>query len=240
MKALENRTVDSKREMDILDKLQEIRHRNARIDKGNVEKVLERVSTRTDAGDDEESVKRKWEEEERRRWEEEDEEEVRRVFAKVDKGESFQPPSIELDEPVGNDEEDEEEEDSGPVAGPSSSSKPSSSSTARPTPASTDPSASPETTTKTTAAARPGPSIKRKLDIDAPDPSQLLSESARKVIASAKADFSKRPSNINKAPAGSKSGIASLLGGAIKKRKTDDMAAKLGIKVIPKTQAKTG
>ena len=30
MKALENRTVDSKREMDILDKLQEIRARNAR------------------------------------------------------------------------------------------------------------------------------------------------------------------------------------------------------------------
>ncbi|KAI8149655.1 CWC16 protein [Fennellomyces sp. T-0311] len=44
MKALENRTLDSKREMEILDALDEIRLRNARSERVNMEEVLERFS----------------------------------------------------------------------------------------------------------------------------------------------------------------------------------------------------
>ena len=43
MKALENRTVDSKREMDILDALDEIQTRNARSERVNADAVLERM-----------------------------------------------------------------------------------------------------------------------------------------------------------------------------------------------------
>lgn len=44
MKALENRTMDSKREMDILDALDEIRTRNARSERVDVEEVLDKLS----------------------------------------------------------------------------------------------------------------------------------------------------------------------------------------------------
>ncbi|CAG8501150.1 5760_t:CDS:1 [Acaulospora colombiana] len=43
MKALENRTIDSKREMDILDALDEIRTRNARNERVDADAVLERL-----------------------------------------------------------------------------------------------------------------------------------------------------------------------------------------------------
>ncbi|EJU05677.1 DUF572-domain-containing protein [Dacryopinax primogenitus] len=76
MKALENRTLDSKREMDILDALGDIRARNARnerVSAREVEDILERaIEERVDVED----LKRK-------RDEEEDEELVRQVFAKV-------------------------------------------------------------------------------------------------------------------------------------------------------------
>lgn len=45
MKALENRTLDSKREMDILDALDEIRTRNARSERVDVDDVLDKLST---------------------------------------------------------------------------------------------------------------------------------------------------------------------------------------------------
>ncbi|KAH8983606.1 CWC16 protein [Lactarius hatsudake] len=64
MKALENRTVDSKREMDVLDALHDIRARNARN---------ERTGRLTTSPEDEQ----------RRREEEEDERLVREVFSKV-------------------------------------------------------------------------------------------------------------------------------------------------------------
>ncbi|KAL4065336.1 CWC16 protein [Scleroderma yunnanense] len=75
MKALENRTVDAKREMDILDALQDIRARNARNDR--VGKAVDLVA-RITAGEveSEEDRQRKLEEEE-------DEMLVRQVFAKV-------------------------------------------------------------------------------------------------------------------------------------------------------------
>ncbi|TCD67644.1 hypothetical protein EIP91_012154 [Steccherinum ochraceum] len=75
MKALENRTVDSKREMDILDALQDIRARNARNERVGqsvdlVERLgLEEIETEEDLA--------------KKRAEEEDERLVREVFSKV-------------------------------------------------------------------------------------------------------------------------------------------------------------
>lgn len=75
MKALENRTTDSKREMDILDALQDIRARNARNERvahGDGAELLDRL-----ARDEVEEA----EERERRLAEEEDEKLVREVFS---------------------------------------------------------------------------------------------------------------------------------------------------------------
>ena len=75
MKALENRTVDSKREMDILDALQDIRARNARNERvGQSVDLLERI--RAEDIETEEDLEKK-------RAEEEDEALVRQVFSKV-------------------------------------------------------------------------------------------------------------------------------------------------------------
>ncbi|KAF9466434.1 CWC16 protein [Collybia nuda] len=75
MKVLENRTVDSKREMDILDALQDIRARNARNERvGHSVDLLARIGM--EEVEDAEDA-------ERRRLEEEDERLVREVFSKV-------------------------------------------------------------------------------------------------------------------------------------------------------------
>jgi Saf4/Yju2 protein len=75
MKALENRTVDSKREMDILDALHDIRARNARNERvGQADDLMTRIGR-------EEVVSP--EDEQRRREEEEDERLVREVFSKI-------------------------------------------------------------------------------------------------------------------------------------------------------------
>lgn len=76
MKVLENRTTDSKREMDILDALQDIRARNARNERvGNSSvDLLARIGV--EELENEEDMERK-------RIEEEDEKLVREVFAKV-------------------------------------------------------------------------------------------------------------------------------------------------------------
>jgi len=75
MKALENRTVDSKREMDVLDALHDIRARNARNERvGKSEDLVARLGR-------EEVLSP--EDEQRRREEEEDELLVREVFSKV-------------------------------------------------------------------------------------------------------------------------------------------------------------
>ena len=74
MKALENRTQDSKREMDILDALQDIRARNARNERvGQSVDLVARVNL--------EEIERE-EDEERKRQEEEDEKLVKEAFAK--------------------------------------------------------------------------------------------------------------------------------------------------------------
>ena len=75
MKALENRTVDSKREMDILDALQDIRARNARNERvGQSVDLMERIGI--EEVETEEDLEEK-------RAEEEDEKLVREVFSRV-------------------------------------------------------------------------------------------------------------------------------------------------------------
>jgi hypothetical protein len=75
MKVLENKTVDSKREMDILDALQDIRARNARNERaGQSDDLLSRLALQE--VEDEEDAERK-------RLEEEDEKLVEEVFSKV-------------------------------------------------------------------------------------------------------------------------------------------------------------
>jgi hypothetical protein len=75
MKALENRTADSKREMDILDALQDLRARNARNERvGHSVDLMERIGL--EEVEDEEDKERK-------RLEEDDEKLVREVFSKV-------------------------------------------------------------------------------------------------------------------------------------------------------------
>jgi hypothetical protein len=75
MKALENRTVDSKREMDVLDALHDIRARNARNERvGQSEELITRIG-REDLVSPED--------EQRLKEEEEDERLVREVFSKV-------------------------------------------------------------------------------------------------------------------------------------------------------------
>jgi hypothetical protein len=75
MKVLENKTVDSKREMDILDALQDIRARNARNERvGHSDDLLSRLALQE--VEEEEDAERK-------RLEEEDEKLVEEVFSKV-------------------------------------------------------------------------------------------------------------------------------------------------------------
>ena len=74
MKVLENKTVDSKREMDILDALQDIRARNARNERvGLSGDLLARIGLEEETEDDAE----------RKQLEEEDERLVQEVFSKV-------------------------------------------------------------------------------------------------------------------------------------------------------------
>ena len=168
MKALENRTVDSKREMDILDKLQEIRGRNARLERANADEVLERISSRRapEEMDEEERLA----EIQRAEEEEEDEELVRRYFAKG----VLPPPDIELhgqeaEGAVGDVAglgDDVDGLDGQAEAGPSGTNG-------------QDADAIPPK-----PAVQAGPSVKRKLVDVEPDAHSLLSEEARQIAGS--------------------------------------------------------
>lgn len=100
MAQLENQTTDAKVEMDILDKLQDIRTRNARTERADVDAVLDRVNA-VDYLDAEARA----ELEKKQQEDEEDEAEVRRVFGKIQGGSAPAHPgpsnnvsSIELNE----------------------------------------------------------------------------------------------------------------------------------------------
>lgn len=73
MKALENRTADSKREMDILDALDEIRTRNARNERVDAQNVLDKIVATAET-----------QEEKKTREEEEDEELAKAIFKTAD------------------------------------------------------------------------------------------------------------------------------------------------------------
>ncbi|CAD6985619.1 unnamed protein product [Tilletia controversa] len=92
MKALEARTRESKREMEVLDALQDIQSRNARNERADTNAILDRLAK--GKGRAEEDVLDP-EEEERRRLEEEDEVLVRKFFSRAE------------DVPLGNDDEED-------------------------------------------------------------------------------------------------------------------------------------
>ena len=162
MAALENKAVDSKREMDILDALQELKTRNARLERAGKEapeKFLDRVSAGVEVGDRELTKKLTEFEAERKRQEQEDEDEVRKVF-----GRAFMDgvPDIELDDGGASSSEDGSEpttprdgdDDSAPVASGSGAS----------------------------AKAKEA-SVKRKLDAIEPTPASLLSASSKAIYS---------------------------------------------------------
>lgn len=74
MKSLEDRTLDSKREMDIMDALDEIRTRNARSERLDVDDVLERFNA-----EDKAEISSRMKEEE-----EEDEKQAKAIFESAD------------------------------------------------------------------------------------------------------------------------------------------------------------
>lgn len=160
MAALENKAVDSKREMDILDALQELKTRNARLERAGKEdpdKFLDRVSSGVEVGDGELTKKLSEYEKAKKREEEEDEEEVRKVF-----GRAFLDgvPDIELDDGGTSSSEDGSEpttprgDDDGPVASGSGSS----------------------------FSALKAASVKRKLEAVEPTPASLLSAASRAIV----------------------------------------------------------
>lgn len=116
MEQLEKGTVDAKREMDILDQLQMLRTRNARLERVDrtqaTDSVLPRAGVEGVDPDEELPEAQALRDLEA----EEDEAEVRRVFSRINAGAM---PNIELDEPVESDDADTDEVHTPPVAGPS-------------------------------------------------------------------------------------------------------------------------
>ncbi|GAA6016151.1 hypothetical protein JCM10207_004461 [Rhodosporidiobolus poonsookiae] len=164
MEALENKAIDSKREMDILDALQEIRSRNSRIDtaaKGDLDRVLDHVSSRAEVADLDEARKLRDFQRQRTKEEEEDEEEVRRVF-----GRAYLDgvPDIELDEPGDS----------------SSGSEPT---TPRDGEDLLVASGSGATSTSTPKPAATMAAVKRKLDAVEPSAASLLSDAHKSILS---------------------------------------------------------
>lgn len=163
MAALETKAIDSKREMDILDALQEVKSRNARIERAGkgeaLERILDRVSSGVEVGDRE--VKRKLDafEVQRRKEDAEDEEEVRKIFGRayVDGV-----PDIALDDggtsESGSEPGTPQDGEEPRASGSGSSSK------------------------AQAAAAAAAASVKRKLDAIEPTPASLLSASSRSIV----------------------------------------------------------
>lgn len=165
MEELEAKAIDSKREMDILDSLQEIRSRNSRIDtaaKGDLDRVLDYVSSRVEVGDPNEAKKLQAFQQQRSKEEQDDEDEVRRVFGRayldgvpdIELGGGDDSDTSSGSEPRTPRDGDESSVASGSGAASSSSSKPAAVSAA----------------------------IKRKLDAVEPTPASLLSASSKSIV----------------------------------------------------------
>ncbi|POY73675.1 hypothetical protein BMF94_3210 [Rhodotorula taiwanensis] len=178
MAALENKAVDSKREMDILDALSSIKSRNARLEragKEDSERILGHVSSRTEVGDSTVEVRLSEYEAQRKQEEEEDEEEVRRVF-----GRAYLDgvPDIELDAGLGSSSNAStssggsepttptDGDESSPVAGGSGSAGPA-----------------PSTSLASAAAAAKAAAVKRKLDTVEPSAAMLLSAEQKSIVS---------------------------------------------------------
>lgn len=202
MEALENKAIDSRREMDILDALQSIKSRNARIDRTAVSgaaddpKVLDRVSSGLEVGDRDVERKLTEFEQRRKREQDEDEEEVRRVF-----GRAYLDgvPDIELGAAAGP----------GAGAADASDDGASTSSTGPSTPRGDN-----DDVEQHEAAARPTAStstisVKRKLDKVEPTALSLLSDKSKAIVSS----------------------TSSMPPPPKKKKNSSAMAAKLGIKL---------
>lgn len=214
MAALEHKAVDSKREMDILDALQDLKSRNARLERagradGAEQRVLDRISSGVEVGDREVRRKLTEFEEARRRAEEEDEEEIRRVF-----GRTFVDgvPDIGLGGGEGSGSESGEESED-PLT-------PGGDSTAGEGPASPAPEARSFKAAATAAAANTA-AVKRKLDAVEPTAADLLSAAQRSIVANS---FGAKPAAA--------SGAGAMGPPPKKKGKANAaLAAKLGIRV---------
>ncbi|KAK4057943.1 Pre-mRNA-splicing factor cwf16 [Microbotryomycetes sp. JL221] len=202
MSKLESKAIDSKREMDILDALQEIKARNSRLDKAgkrdvDAEKILTRVTAGYDglsSATDGNVGKSKLDEIERKRKQEEaeDEEEVRRVF-----GRAYVEgvPDIELDE-----------DDSTTSTTASEASEPGTPRDGQ----DVELVASGSSSSSTAAAT----AVKRKLDAVEPTPASLLSEASRSIVAKS---TTMMPPPAKKKKGGANAALAAKLGIKLKK-----------------------
>ncbi|KAK4698498.1 hypothetical protein P7C70_g7777, partial [Phenoliferia sp. Uapishka_3] len=195
MAALENKAVDSKREMDILDALQELKTRNARLERAGKEapeKFLDRVSSGVEVGDRELSKKLTAFEEAKKKAEEEDEEEVRKVF-----GRAFMDgvPDIELD--AGGASEDDTESEPGTLRESEDEASGSGST-----------SGSASGTLKRAKEA----SIKRKLDTVEPTPASLLSAAQKSIVQKSFGSGASMGPPAKKNKKGGKGDLAAKLG----------------------------
>lgn len=121
MASLENKSIDSKREMDILDALQELKTRNARIERAGkaADRNLEEVSSRRDDEGSQINRKSTAEASRKKREEEEDEAEISKVFGRAYVSGV---PDIELEHDAASSTASEDGSESGHDSGTSESS----------------------------------------------------------------------------------------------------------------------
>ncbi|GAA6012803.1 hypothetical protein JCM8202_003453 [Rhodotorula sphaerocarpa] len=211
MAALENKAVDSKREMDILDALSSIKSRNARLERAGKdasERILEHVSSRTEVGDTTVEKRLTEFEAQRKREEEEDEEEVRRVF-----GRAYLDgvPDIELEGAPGSAGSSSSSAASEPNTPTDGEALPAAGGSGSPS-AEAGPSSSASSSSAAATAAAKAAAVKRKLDAVEPSAAMLLSTEQQSIVGKG---FTAMPPPKKKK--GGNSALASKLGIKLKK-----------------------
>lgn len=202
MAALENKSVDSKREMDILDALQELKTRNARIERaGKGDKIVDGVTSRMDLGDAQIQKEINADDARRKREAEEDEAEISKVFGRAYVAGV---PDIEVEGAASSSSSEDGTDDGTSEGGSEASGSGSASGSA------------------TLAAAIS--SIKRKLDAVEPTPAELLSAASRSFVAKT---FGAASSTSTGAGASGLMGPPKKKKG----KGNSDLASKLGIKL---------